>query len=92
MMAYAMKSVIFFCFFLMVFSLNAYAQQCGPLNSPTCGGSADPGFGGGGCNEGVRWYYNGGSRRCESFYYWGCAGNSNRYCTQFACQQRCEIF
>lgn len=62
------------------------------IDFPTCSESANAGYSGRGCNGGTRWYYNTRSRRCETFTYWGCGGNSNRYCTQFACQQRCRVF
>ncbi|XP_018802695.1 PREDICTED: male accessory gland serine protease inhibitor-like [Bactrocera latifrons] len=88
------KFLIFFCCFfcLILNNFNAHAQQCAPLNFPTCSESVNPGWNGGGCNGGVRWYYNAGERRCVSFFYWGCGGNSNRYCTEFACLQRCRPF
>ncbi|XP_004527308.2 U-actitoxin-Avd3q-like [Ceratitis capitata] len=83
--------LIFFLFVLIVSQYGVYAQQCGPLNNPTCTEPRNPGFNGDRCNGGTRWYYNTGSRQCESFFYWGCGGNSNRYCSLFACQQRCRI-
>ncbi|XP_011176688.2 kunitz-like toxin PcKuz2 [Zeugodacus cucurbitae] len=86
-------SIFLFClFFFILANFKTHAQQCAPLNFPTCSESANSGYSGRGCNGGTSWYYNTGSRRCETFTYWGCGGNSNRYCTQFACQQRCRVF
>ncbi|CAD7000554.1 unnamed protein product [Ceratitis capitata] len=72
---------------------NRYCSlsACQNNYNPTCTEPRNPGFNGDRCNGGTRWYYNSGSRQCESFFYWGCGGNSNRYCSLFACQQRCRI-
>ncbi|CAD6996691.1 unnamed protein product [Ceratitis capitata] len=80
--------------FLMIGFLITIAsaeQKCyGAPRTPTCSQLRDQGRTGFGCRGGNRWYYNVSTRRCESFDYFGCGGNTNRYCTQNECQRRCH--
>ncbi|PRD28418.1 UNVERIFIED_CONTAM: Ppn [Trichonephila clavipes] len=42
------------------------------------------------CEEKIPlWYYDAGSKNCESFTYGGCLGNNNRFVTKEACEQKC---
>nr|P0DQR1.1 RecName: Full=Kunitz-like toxin PcKuz3; AltName: Full=Kunitz-type serine protease inhibitor PcKuz3; AltName: Full=PI-sphenopitoxin-Pc1c; Short=PI-SPTX-Pc1c [Palythoa caribaeorum] len=36
-----------------------------------------------------RFFYNTSSKQCEKFIYGGCGGNSNRFLTMKACQDKC---
>ncbi|XP_018802690.1 PREDICTED: PI-actitoxin-Axm2b-like [Bactrocera latifrons] len=79
------------CLVLAVFLFLGQTQAQCP-NAPqyySCSGGYHSGRSGGGCYGGTRWYYNPNTRSCGSFYYNGCGGNSNRYCSYSACQQRC---
>ncbi|XP_011176690.1 kappaPI-stichotoxin-Shd2a-like [Zeugodacus cucurbitae] len=81
------------CFLLLAVLLfvgETQAQCSNPPQYYSCGGGYHSGRRGSGCYAGTRWYYNPGSRSCSSFYYYGCGGNSNRYCSLSACQQRCS--
>ncbi|XP_012158285.1 PI-actitoxin-Axm2b-like [Ceratitis capitata] len=78
-------SILYICFFV-------YQTQAQCPNVPaffSCLGPYHSGSSGSGCRAGTRWYYNNHTRSCISFHYYGCGGNSNRYCSLSACQQRC---
>ncbi|XP_055949336.1 papilin-like [Argiope bruennichi] len=37
-----------------------------------------------------RWYYNSNERKCQRFYYSGCAGNENNFATFIECEKQCQ--
>ncbi|XP_018802694.1 PREDICTED: PI-actitoxin-Axm2b-like [Bactrocera latifrons] len=81
------------CFLVLSIFLFLGQTQAQCPNAPRyygCSGGYHSGHGGSGCHGGTRWYYNYGADACYSFYYNGCGGNSNRYCSLAACQNNCE--
>lgn len=39
----------------------------------------------------LRWYYDTNRGSCRKFVYGGCKGNGNKFRTEIACKQRCNI-
>ncbi|XP_036322603.1 male accessory gland serine protease inhibitor-like [Rhagoletis pomonella] len=82
----------FVCLLALTIILYLGQTQAQCPNAPqhySCSGAAHSGSIADHCRGGVRWWYNSGSGTCASFYYNGCGGNNNRYCSLAACQQRC---
>ncbi|KRZ97395.1 Uncharacterized protein T08_11310 [Trichinella sp. T8] len=64
---------------------------CCPTRQKTC--SIDPVDAGTLCSGTPvsRWHYNSGSKKCETFRYNGCDGNSNNFATRIDCQDYCHV-
>ncbi|KAI8128942.1 Papilin, partial [Lucilia cuprina] len=56
----------------------------------TCSPHGSWGRGGRGCRSRVLWWYDRHLRSCRQMWYLGCGGNSNRWCSQQECLQRCR--
>ncbi|KFD53227.1 hypothetical protein M513_05937 [Trichuris suis] len=64
---------------------------CCPTRQKTC--NIDPPDPGTLCtgNPVTRWYYNSGTKKCDTFRYNGCDGNSNNFPTRIDCQDYCHV-
>ncbi|XP_046811319.1 male accessory gland serine protease inhibitor-like [Lucilia cuprina] len=80
-------------FLLVIFMAQAMAQWQRCVGSPwlaTCSPHGSWGRGGRGCRSRVLWWYDRHLRSCRQMWYLGCGGNSNRWCSQQECLQRCR--
>lgn len=55
-----------------------------------CNRPSDWGTTGPRCTAGYRWWYDRSLRTCRLMWYRGCGGNSNRWCSQQECEQKCR--
>ncbi|XP_073811337.1 male accessory gland serine protease inhibitor-like [Musca autumnalis] len=77
--------------FLVLAAMLVMAQaQCpGRPWSPACYPPRNNGYRGRGCTARTMWWYENASNSCKSFWYMGCGGNRNRWCSQRECEMNC---